>query len=126
MTLDIFSTEKNRSRALSLTGVTVTNLCVERSGDDEKAEVYLLFNLYSPGNVQGRDWAWDHIGATFWAAFEYSQTEMDFSGDEADDHDGDPAYSGENANTMDPSRDAEFASPGTKKNRGAKGSVALQ
>jgi hypothetical protein len=45
---------------------------------------------------------------------------MDFSGSadsDKDEDDDDPGHQGENKNTMDASRDAEFATPGTRKSR---------
>lgn len=123
MTLEVFSTDKIKRRALSLTGVTVKNLFLSREGDDEKAGVFLHFTVYSPANVQARDWAWDTLRGTFWAAFEYSQTEMDFSGAaEGDDDEEDP----DNKNTMAPERDEEFATPGTRKNRKPAAEAAVQ
>lgn len=128
MTLEIFSTDKIKRRALSLTGVTIKNLFLTREGEDDKSEVYLHFTVYSPANVQARDWAWDLLRMTFFAAFEYSQTEMDFSGSatDSDDEDDDPGHQGENKNTMAPERDAEFATPGTRKSRKAPADAAVQ
>ena len=95
MTFEVFPTEKHRSRALSLTGVTIKNLCVDRDGEEDTAEVSLRFVLYSPGNVQGRDWAWDLIGGSFWGTFEYSQTEFEFSGEKAGEDTEDATGDGE-------------------------------
>jgi hypothetical protein len=128
MTLEVFSTDKIKRRALSLTGVTIKNLFLSREGEDDKAEVFLHFTVYSPANVQALDWAWDTLRGTFWCAFEYSQTEMDFSGsaDADKDEDEDPGYQGENKNTMAPERDAEFHSPGTRKSRKPAADAAVQ
>jgi hypothetical protein len=94
--------------------VTIKNLFLIREGEDDKSEVYLHFTVYSPANVQARDWAWDLLRMTFFAAFEYSQTEMDFSGSADSDKDEEDE---ENKNTMAPERDEEFATPGTRKSR---------
>jgi hypothetical protein len=121
MTMEIFPTDKHKRPTLSLTGATIKNLYLLRSGEEDDAEVVLHMTIYSPANVQARDWAWDTLRGTFWAAFEYSQTEMDFSGsaDKEDGDEDDPAYAGENKNTMAPERDEEFRSPGTRKTRGS-------
>lgn len=114
MTLDVFSTDKIKRRALSLTGVTIKNLFLSRDGEEDKAEVFLHFTVYSPANVQARDWAWDTLRGTFWAAFEYSQSEMDFS---SSDKEEDEEEDEDNKNTMASERDEEFHTPGTRKGR---------
>jgi hypothetical protein len=127
MTIEVFSTEKNRSRALCLTSTTVKNLCIERAGEEDESDVFLHFVVYSPANVQARDWAWDLVGKTFWASFEYSQTEMDFNGTADADEDPDNKNTmAPNKNTMAPERDAEFATPGTRKNRKPAAEAAVQ
>ncbi|MFL6427802.1 MAG: hypothetical protein ACJ71S_06120 [Acidobacteriaceae bacterium] len=125
MTLDVFSTDKIKRRALSLTGVTIKNLFLTREGEDEKSEVFLHFTVYSPANVQARDWAWDTLRMTFWAAFEYSQSEMDFSGS-ADSDKAEGNEDEDNQNTMASERDAEFATPGTRKSRKPAAEAAVQ
>lgn len=89
MTLEVFSTEKNKRKTFAATGAMLTGFHLVTTGEGEKKQTSLKFVIYVPGNVQVRDWAWDHLHATFYAAFEYSQTEMDFDGEDDEDEDDD-------------------------------------
>jgi len=92
MTMDVFSTEKTRTRALSSTGVVLNNLQLVPSGEGDSRDIALHLVIYAPANQQLHEWVWDHIHKTFFAGFEYSQTEMDFDGageEEADSEDDD-------------------------------------
>lgn len=85
MTMDIYSTEKIRKRAHSSTGVRITNFALVATGEGEDREVSLHAVIYMPGNIEIHQWAWDHIHMTFFADFEYSQTEMDFDGEDEEE-----------------------------------------
>lgn len=113
MTMEIFPTDKHKRPTLSLTGATIKNLFLVRDGEEDKAEVVQHMTVYAPANVQARDWAWDTLRGTFWASFEYSQTEMDFGASADKDADGEEDE--DNKNTMDASRDEEFH--GARKSR---------
>lgn len=78
MTLEIFSTDKVKRRTLMSTGVMITGFSLVATGDGDKRDIALSAVIYVPANITLHQWAWDHIHKTFFAAFEYSQTEMDF------------------------------------------------
>lgn len=83
MTMEIFATEKNKRRTLMSTGTYLTSFALVTTGEADKRKISLTFAMYVPANIELHQWAWDPIHKTFFAQFEYSQTEMDFDG--ADD-----------------------------------------
>lgn len=86
MTMEVFSTEKHKRRALMSTGTLLTSFALVASGEGEKRTIALTFAIYVPANIELHGWAWDPIHKTFFAEFEYSQTEMDFdAASEGDD-----------------------------------------
>lgn len=89
MTMDVYSTEKIRSRALSSTGVVISSLQLVPAGEGEEREIALHAVLYVPANVQFHEWVWQHIHGVFFADFKYSQTEMDFEGESGSAEDDD-------------------------------------
>jgi hypothetical protein len=89
MTLQIYSTDKVKRKTLTATGCMLIGFHLDAQGDGESREVFLCFTVYCPANIQLRDWAWDHLHKTFFADFEYSQTEMDFDGEQETDGDED-------------------------------------
>lgn len=88
MTLTVYSTDKIKRATLTATGCMLIGFHLDAQGESEKREVFLCFTVYCPANIQLRDWAWDHLHKTFFADFEYSQTEMDFDGADAEDSEG--------------------------------------
>jgi hypothetical protein len=91
MTLEIFSTDKVKRRTLMSTGVMITGFSLVATGDGDKRDIALSAVIYVPANITLHQWAWDHIHKTFFASFEYSQSEMDFkaAGDSDADEDND-------------------------------------
>jgi hypothetical protein len=85
MTIDFFSTEKIRSRALSMTGCKLGGFHLITTGEGEKKSTALHFTAYIPGSIAVRDWVWDNLRKTFFAEFAYSQTEMDFGSSDSDE-----------------------------------------
>jgi hypothetical protein len=82
MTIQLFSTDESKSPAVSATGTTLQKFHMESAGEGEKRTLDLCCVVYVPANVNLRDWAWDHLHATFYLESTYSQTEMEFT-DEA-------------------------------------------
>lgn len=84
MTIEIYATDKAKRRTLMSTGVMVTAFSLVATGDGDKRDIALTAVIYVPANIALHQWAWDHIHKTFFAQFEYSQSEIDFeaAGDE--------------------------------------------
>jgi hypothetical protein len=125
MTLEVFSTDTIKRASLVLTGVTVSDLKLQRDGEGKDGEVSLYATFYSSANMQAYQWAWELLRGTFYAAFEYSQTEMNFSQDEEVDQDEPEGEEAEPAtNYMGKEHDEAFKStpaqppPKPKKGRG--------
>ena len=91
MTLEAFSTDTVKPRAVSSTGVRMTKLALAQAGEGEKRELNLLVVAYVPASIELRDWAWIHLHKQFHIEAVYSQTEMDFEVDGSGDGDEEPA-----------------------------------
>lgn len=87
MTLDFFSTDESKNRALSCTGVMLKKFQMVNSGEGDKRELSLMMVAYAPANVLLRDYAWDTNHGTFFLESTYSQTEMLFGEEPADELD---------------------------------------
>lgn len=85
MTVDVFPTDKAKRRQLTTTGVMLQGFHLVTTGEEEKKETMLNLTIYMPGSIELRDWCWEMLHKTFWAAFEYSQSELDFSDTEEED-----------------------------------------
>jgi hypothetical protein len=118
MTIDVYATRETKARALLLTACQFSHFTMHRQGLEEKAKVWLEWQVLCPDPMQLHQWLHDVLHKGFCAVFEQGQKTMEFEDDDKDDTQAKlPGYDGENANTMDASRDAEFKSPGTRKGR---------
>ena len=87
MTLETFSTAEVKHVAVSSTGVSMCKLALVAAGDGEKRTVDLLLTAYVPASIQLRNWAWDHNHKDFHMEAVYSQTEMEFTDEPAEEGD---------------------------------------
>lgn len=119
MTIDVFATRETKARALLLTACQFSHFTMHRQGLAEKSKTWLEWQVLCPDPMQLHSWLHDVLHKGFCAVFEQGQKTMDFDDDDAkaDDGQGTLGYSGENADTMSPARDAEFKTPGTRKTR---------
>lgn len=95
MTLDFWHSEIAPEKAISVSGVTLTNFRMTAAGEDEKRKVELLFVAYLPASRLLADVAYGFNHNDFWVEAEYSQTEMEFSDVEDDEEPGDPSDDGD-------------------------------
>ena len=79
VTLQIYSTEKTRTRAVLLTGCTMNKFSIKKVGKGEDAACFLCFTLYAPDSEALHSWLRNHFRASFWSDFEITQQEMKFA-----------------------------------------------
>jgi hypothetical protein len=82
MTLELYSVEMTRERSALCTGVKFQKFALVSAGEGEKKTLDLSMVAYLPASIQLRDWAWDNLHATFWLESVYSQSELDWVGEE--------------------------------------------
>lgn len=91
MTMDFFVQDRTPGKLkpsegnpiLSVVGVLLDKFQMVSEGAGEARTLNLEFVAYVPANEKLRDWCWDHIHGDFFLEAVYSQTEMDFNGEEA-------------------------------------------
>jgi hypothetical protein len=127
MTMEVYATADTKERALLLTACEFAKFSLEREGLEEKTRIWLQFQVRCADPLQLHNWLHGHFHQQFTVAFSQGQDTMDFDAplnvkikaDEPDNQAKLPGYDGENADTMNRARDAEFKSPGTRKGRSA-------
>lgn len=95
MTIEIFTTDESKERVAMSSGCLLKSWHMITSGEGEKRSLDLMLRIYMPANIDVRNWAWDHLHATFFLESSYSQSEMEFGevegGAEPEDEDDDEA-----------------------------------
>jgi hypothetical protein len=129
MTMEVYATADTKERALLLTACEFAKFTLEREGLAEKARFSLAWQVRCADPMQLHEWLHGHFHQQFAVAFSQGQETIDFDGapvtSQATQPKDDtnqatlPGYDGENADTMNPKRDGEFRSPGTRKTREA-------
>lgn len=117
MTMEIYPTDHHKRRIQMSTGTMLTSFALVATGEGEKRKIALQFVIYIPANIELHKWAWDPIHMTFYATFEYSQTEMDFEAAETEEEgeqEEQQAASGEEEQDDDPDSAAQIAARARK------------
>lgn len=126
MTMEIYATADTKQRALLLSACEFAKFTVWRQGLEEKTRFWLSWQVRCADPMQLHSWLHGHFHQQFAAAFSQGQEVIDFDGapvahqakeEKNVDQAKLPGYDGVNADTMNPARDAEFRSPGTRKDR---------
>jgi hypothetical protein len=94
MTTEFFSTgdtAQSKIPTFSSTGVKFTKFALVAGSEGDKREVNLELAVYIPASEQLRDWAYLMIHKEFHLEAVYSQSEMNFSNEPADEDDTDAA-----------------------------------
>jgi hypothetical protein len=112
MTLEVFSTDKIKRRTLMSTGVMITGFSLVATGDGDARDIALIATIYVPANVTLHQWAWDHIHKTFFAQFEYSQSEIDWDAKGEDvEEENDETVQSKSDDVPEMEGDDEFSAP---------------
>lgn len=82
MTLECYAVEMTKERSVLSTGVKFQKFALVSAGEGEKKTLDLSIVAYLPASIQLRDWAWDNLHSTFYLESVYSQSEIDWVGEE--------------------------------------------
>jgi hypothetical protein len=129
MTMEFFATADTKDRALLLTACEFSKFTIERQGLAEKTRFWLNWQVRCADPIALHQWLHGHLHSQFAVLFSQGQETIDFDAaadapekPEAESPqmtltDSPAAYVGENANTMSPERDEEFATAGTVRSK---------
>lgn len=123
-----FTTPEVKKRTQIFNGAKLKQFFIERTGKDEKSDVYLNFFVYAPSTEEMVIWLYRHRSASSFAQFDITQASFSYEGEDPDESEGENQqlplvgddFDAERREALSPEMDEEFKNNKTSKKQAKK------